>query len=226
MPPCLLNSPYRARSLYRPSSSSTRGLSCFYALENRACTYESNTIQMDPKSSFVTTMPKSEANVAELIAQSFSPFNHRENIAEPFDNETKRDGEFRDSEGSRNSRTFDICANFAAYSPSCFCSELSKMMIDLMIEFHAWSTSRPMQESDRTADLLEKEISGIIETEVEQGRSSTSIPHIYLIGMPMFRLAFPSPFNHISFRHADSYCRLKRKRVKNSMTSLTVSRWL
>ena len=32
------------------------------------------------------------------------------------------------------------------------------MLLELMLEFHAWSTARPAQESDSTADALEKEI--------------------------------------------------------------------
>lgn len=59
-------------------------------------------------------------------------------------------------------------------------------MIDLMLEFHAWSTSRPIQESDRTADKLEKEIKNIQETELEQGRSSGLTSSLFSIGRPMF----------------------------------------
>ena len=40
----------------------------------------------------------SENNAVELITQSFPPFDHRKIIVEPFDNEAKRDEEFRHSE--------------------------------------------------------------------------------------------------------------------------------
>lgn len=62
------------------------------------------------------------------------------------------------------------------------------MLIELMIEFHAWSTSRPAQESDTTADKLEKVIKDVMETEKEQGRSSTSPLPITLVGRPIFHL--------------------------------------
>lgn len=44
------------------------------------------------------TGSKSESHKDDLISRSFSPFDHRGLIVEPFDDETKRDGEFRDSE--------------------------------------------------------------------------------------------------------------------------------
>lgn len=55
------------------------------------------------------------------------------------------------------------------------------MLLELMLEFHAWSTARPAQESDSTADALEKEVKIVMELEKEQGTSS-------LIG----RLVFPT----------------------------------
>ncbi|EKM58114.1 uncharacterized protein PHACADRAFT_89911, partial [Phanerochaete carnosa HHB-10118-sp] len=50
------------------------------------------------------------------------------------------------------------------------------MLIELMLEFHAWSTARPVYASETTAEALEKEIHDIIETENEQGRSTVSLP--------------------------------------------------
>lgn len=103
--------------------------------------------------------------------------------------------------------------------------ELSKMMIELMIEFHAWSTSRPVHESDRTADALEKEISGIMETELEQGRSPESTSHISFIGRPVFRIPFYYMAQRIFLRLANSIAHtLKRKLVKNCTTLSTKSR--
>lgn len=50
------------------------------------------------------------------------------------------------------------------------------MLLELILDFHAWSAARPMHESDRTADTLEKEVQTIREAEKEQGRSPTSPP--------------------------------------------------
>lgn len=55
------------------------------------------------------------------------------------------------------------------------------MLLELIIDFHAWSAARPTFASDKTADALEKEIKSLLEIEKEQGRSSaslsTSTPH-------------------------------------------------
>ncbi|KAI0703719.1 hypothetical protein BC835DRAFT_1262355 [Cytidiella melzeri] len=100
---------------------------------------------METTTSSLPPVNAKDSSVADLISQSFPKFDHRGTIVEPFDNEGRRDTEFQD--------------------------KLSKMIIELMLELHAWSTSRPTQESDSTADTLEKEINGIMETEKEQGRS-------------------------------------------------------
>ncbi|THG93384.1 hypothetical protein EW026_g7837 [Hermanssonia centrifuga] len=105
--------------------------------------------------------------ISEVISETSPKFDHRGNIVEPFDNEAKRDLEFQE--------------------------KLSTMLIELMLEFHAWSISRPSQETDRTADILEKEINALIETEKEQGMSSTfQTPSMTIIGRPVFCIAFAS----------------------------------
>ena len=38
------------------------------------------------------------------------------------------------------------------------------MLLELMLEFHAWSTARPAHESDTAADTLEKEVKVVIQT--------------------------------------------------------------
>lgn len=50
------------------------------------------------------------------------------------------------------------------------------MLLELTLEFHAWSTARPTQESDRTADVLEQEIKSVMEMEMEQGMFLSSAP--------------------------------------------------
>ena len=60
------------------------------------------------------------------------------------------------------------------------------MVIELMLEFHAWSTSRPMLESDVTADRMEKEVNDIMGIEKEQGRSPPSSLYTTFVGTPTF----------------------------------------
>lgn len=107
-------------------------------------------------------------SVSEIISQKFSAFDHQGTIIEPFENESKRDVEFQESE----------CMRSCMHAIACLHSfeELSNMLIELMLEFHAWSIARPVHESEATAEALEKEIHDIIETETEQGRSSISLP--------------------------------------------------
>ncbi|KZT64088.1 hypothetical protein DAEQUDRAFT_658870, partial [Daedalea quercina L-15889] len=91
--------------------------------------------------------------IADVISASHPPFDHRSAIVEPFDSESKRDVEFIE--------------------------KLNVMLLELMLDLHAWSTARPAHESDTTADALEKEVKAVIELEKEQGTSS-------LIGRPVF----------------------------------------
>ena len=55
-----------------------------------------------------------------------------------------------------------------------------------MLDFHAWSTARPTQESDRTADVLEQEIKSVIELEKEQGMFSSSSQPLSFLGRQTF----------------------------------------
>lgn len=99
------------------------------------------------------------------------------------------------------------------------------MIIELMLEFHAWSTCRPVKESDRTADILEKEINKIMETELEQGRSSESTSSACFIGRPMsLSSAWESSAMSLCI-YADFGQHLKRKLVNDWANSSTASRW-
>ena len=50
--------------------------------------------------------------------------------------------------------------------------EITKALLDLVLETQAWASVCPAREHDKTGELLEKEINFIIETEKAQGRSS------------------------------------------------------
>ncbi|KAL6300409.1 hypothetical protein BKA93DRAFT_802055 [Sparassis latifolia] len=83
--------------------------------------------------------------LTEVISETFPAFNHRSAVVEPFDAESKRDAEFLE--------------------------KLNMVLLELMLDFHAWSTARPTRESDRTADELEREINGVMEVEKEQEKT-------------------------------------------------------
>ena len=121
-------------------------------------------------------------SVSEVLSQNFAPFDHRAVIIEPFDGESKRDTEFQESECMRvRRRNRMLTARL----------ELSTMLIEMLLEFHAWSTARPVHESDRTADALEKEINAIMEAEKEQGMSSVPPCPASFVGRRMFFISHP-----------------------------------
>ncbi|KAI0366823.1 hypothetical protein BV20DRAFT_971330 [Pilatotrama ljubarskyi] len=80
--------------------------------------------------------------ISEMLSETFVPFDHAAKVVAPFDNETKRDAEFLE--------------------------KLNTMLLELILDFHAWSAARPTHESDKTADTLEKEIKSLREAEKEQ----------------------------------------------------------
>ncbi|TBU25632.1 hypothetical protein BD311DRAFT_727575 [Dichomitus squalens] len=87
----------------------------------------------------------SKRPIADILSETFPPYDDQTELVTPFDNETKRDTEFLE--------------------------KLNSMLLELIIEFHAWSSARPIHESDKMADVLEKEIKGLRNIESEQGTS-------------------------------------------------------
>ncbi|KAK7676160.1 hypothetical protein QCA50_020871 [Cerrena zonata] len=107
-------------------------------------------ISNNPAASKDEASARAKRGVSEIITDVFEPFDHRGKIVTPFDSENKRDAEFQE--------------------------KLSLMLLELMLDFHAWSSARPLHESDKTADRLEKEINELMETEKDQGMFSASSP--------------------------------------------------
>ena len=124
------------------------------------------------------------SSIADVLSDKLKSFDHEGIIIEPFDNEAKRDTEFSES-GYMRPRPVRKPLNLCTACSACII-EMSEMLIELMLEFHAWSTSRPAHEGDETADKLEKEISAVMETEKEQGRSPTSSLYTTFVGTPTF----------------------------------------
>ncbi|KAI8976718.1 hypothetical protein BD414DRAFT_467136 [Trametes punicea] len=88
--------------------------------------------------------------LSAILSETYVPFDHSSKVVTPYEDEAKRDAEFL--------------------------AELNTMLLELILDFHAWSTARPTHESDKAADSLEKEIRRIREIEQEQGRSSLFQP--------------------------------------------------
>ncbi|KAF9467879.1 hypothetical protein BDZ94DRAFT_1143399, partial [Collybia nuda] len=81
--------------------------------------------------------------LSEIIGETFPPFDHQLNIVSPFNEETNRDLAFE--------------------------RELSAMLLDLIIETHAWASARPRHESTLAAHKIEQKIVSVIEAEKRQG---------------------------------------------------------
>ncbi|KAG6860296.1 hypothetical protein C0995_013032 [Termitomyces sp. Mi166 len=94
------------------------------------------------------TLSQSSAHMrplSEIIGEKFPPFDHETNIVLPFNNEVGRD--------------------------SAFEKELGSMLLDAILEMHAWAAARPKHESSLAAQNIEKKIVSVMNTEKEQGMS-------------------------------------------------------
>ncbi|KAI5887073.1 uncharacterized protein SCHCODRAFT_01193026 [Schizophyllum commune H4-8] len=92
-----------------------------------------------------STTTKSRA-ISEIVEDRFPPFDHQAAIVGPFEEETGRD------------QTFE--------------GEIGHLMVDLIMETHAWAAARPKLESANAVGKYEKKIADIMEVEKEQGTSS------------------------------------------------------
>ncbi|KDQ58435.1 hypothetical protein JAAARDRAFT_128837 [Jaapia argillacea MUCL 33604] len=120
-----------------------------------------------PRSSASQPSPSlsQKRNLTDIVSDKFPEFDHRSVVVNPFDEEAKRDTEFH--------------------------QKLNEMLLDLMMEFHAWSTARPAQEANQAAETLEREIKAIMDLEKEQGRSSLQSSSVAFFGRPLFRSHVP-----------------------------------
>ncbi len=55
-------------------------------------------------------------------------------------------------------------------------TELGAMLLDLIIDMHAWAAARPKHESEVAAQRLEQDIKALIEVEEQQGRFPSVLP--------------------------------------------------
>ncbi|KAF8916459.1 hypothetical protein CPB85DRAFT_1289784 [Mucidula mucida] len=83
-----------------------------------------------------------ERPLSDIIGQPFTPFDHQTAVVRPFADESARD--------------------------AAFAQELSAMLLDVMLETHAWAAARPKHESQTAVQKYEKKISEVMEVEKEQ----------------------------------------------------------
>ncbi|KAK0458776.1 uncharacterized protein EV420DRAFT_1230020, partial [Desarmillaria tabescens] len=87
--------------------------------------------------------------LTEIIGQTFPSFDHQSIVVKPFEEESARD--------------------------VAFSQELSAMLLDVVLETHAWASARPKHESQVAVQKFEKKISQVMEVEKEQGMSPFSL---------------------------------------------------
>ncbi|KAK2462633.1 hypothetical protein APHAL10511_005366 [Amanita phalloides] len=83
--------------------------------------------------------------LSDLLGQTFLQFDHRTTIVEPFLEEAERAKPFQE--------------------------DVAEMLLDAIVEAHAWSTAWYKGEDINAVARFEQEISGIIEIEKEQERT-------------------------------------------------------
>ncbi|KIK68568.1 hypothetical protein GYMLUDRAFT_114669, partial [Collybiopsis luxurians FD-317 M1] len=84
--------------------------------------------------------------LADIISETFPSFDHQRLVVGPFTEETARDAKF----------------------------EQGTMLLDVILETHAWASARPKFESQLAVQKLENKISDVIEVEKTQGMSESS----------------------------------------------------
>lgn len=134
-----------------------------------------------------------DRTLSELIGSPFAPFDHQAAVVGPFAEETNRELLFE--QGPLNAflhyllrqclgriyaslyrtRATKLMDPTYTLSDAFFCTvELSTMLLDVILETHAWSVARPKHESQIAVLRLEKRISDVMATEKEQGMSSSN----------------------------------------------------
>ncbi|KAF9787951.1 hypothetical protein BJ322DRAFT_593424 [Thelephora terrestris] len=87
-----------------------------------------------------------QRNATDVVAEKHQPFDHLTTVVQPFETEGSRDVEFQ--------------------------QKINKVLLDLVLQFHAWAAAKPTREHESATELLEKEVNFIIEKEKSQGRCS------------------------------------------------------
>ncbi|GAW06846.1 hypothetical protein LENED_008798 [Lentinula edodes] len=87
--------------------------------------------------------------LTEVISEKFTPFDHNRLVVGPFTEETARDASFE--------------------------QELGALLLDAMLETHAWAAARPKFESQLAVQKLENKISEVIEVENRQEQTRQNL---------------------------------------------------
>ncbi|KAG7448728.1 uncharacterized protein BT62DRAFT_929819 [Guyanagaster necrorhizus] len=103
---------------------------------------ETSSIPSTPRDGTYKPSQPRHRPLTEIIGQTFPSFDHHSIVVKPFEEESARD--------------------------AAFSQELSAMLLDVILETHAWASARPKQESQVAVQKFEKKISQIMGVEKEQ----------------------------------------------------------
>ncbi|KII84244.1 hypothetical protein PLICRDRAFT_57651 [Plicaturopsis crispa FD-325 SS-3] len=101
-----------------------------------------NSVEAETPSTSTEIVPKRA--VSEVIADIFAPFDRKTDLIDPFQEEVARDEQVKE--------------------------KLNEMLLDLLLECHAWSEARPKYQMEVLSEILEKEVASVLEIEQEQGK--------------------------------------------------------
>ncbi|KAM6494684.1 hypothetical protein JOM56_009307 [Amanita muscaria] len=135
------SSPGRQASSTPPMPPSTQKRPCSPFSANSAPGYAHHSGYATTFSS--SSMSPQDRSLAETIGLPFPEFDHKQEVIDPFSEDENRDQAFQE--------------------------ELTEMLLDALIETHAWSTARLKPESLAAAEKFEAGISNIIEVQTHQG---------------------------------------------------------
>ncbi|KAK7462978.1 hypothetical protein VKT23_007559 [Stygiomarasmius scandens] len=130
----------------RPSSSGKRPQSSGSSAGKKPDSSSKKPNQPPSLPPAVLLTQRTERSINEIAGEAFPPFDHQGLIVGPFTEETSRDASFE--------------------------QELGILLLDAILETHAWAASRPKYESQMTVQKLEQKIGDVIEVEKEQGMLS------------------------------------------------------
>ncbi|KAJ8507741.1 hypothetical protein ONZ45_g9923 [Pleurotus djamor] len=116
--------------------------------------YTQSTSTSGPTPAMSVPPPSTQTrNILESISDAFTPFDVQSSIVQPFQTETERDAQFE--------------------------RDLTSMLLDVMLEFYAWSAARPRGESEASGSAIEDRIGAVMKTQMEQGTFSSSLSRIF-----------------------------------------------
>jgi hypothetical protein len=125
------------------------------------------------------------------------PFDHHNAIVAPFEDESRKDMEFLESQS---------LAWLHALEAHEAITELQEDVLDATIEFYAWASARSKHEEQLASARLEQGMQDVIEVEKQQGRSTCSSRSYFGRLRSIWELSNWLPFSCMNHRDYQGPC--------------------